>query len=219
VKNIKLKICGLRDNIREVLALQPDYVGFIFYGNSPRCISESTEIISTASKKVGVFVNEPPEKIIAKVTQYGLDAIQLHGDESVKEVLQLRALLERDANFSHVEIWKVFGVSETFDFERLKIYEPQVDRFLFDTKSTQRGGTGKTFNWKILKNYPFKTPFILSGGIGLEELPEIEELLKEDIPIYAIDVNSRFEISPGLKDIDKLEKLTNYMGRDPHTTI
>ena len=108
-------------------------------------------------------------------------------------------------NTDVIEVWKVFSIKDEFDFEILQPYEGIVDYFLFDTKGKEKGGNGYTFDWSVLNNYPSKTPFILSGGIGLDEIEKVKEILKTDLPIYAIDVNSKFETAPGLKNIEELE--------------
>ena len=111
---------------------------------------------------------------------------------------------------SAVEIWKVFSIKDTFDFERLTPYEGLVHAFLFDTKGKAKGGNGYTFDWGVLKKYTSETPFILSGGIGLEEIDNIKEILATDLPILALDVNSKFEDRPGLKNVAALQKFQNY---------
>ena len=204
-----LKICGMKHNITEVAILQPDYLGFIFYENSPRFFDGEIPSLPLGIKKVGVFVDEKISKVIELSIKYSLDVIQLHGNESKEYVLDLQAYLV--LYNPNVLVWKVFGVDDNFDFKQLSIFENKVDKFLFDTKGKEKGGNGFTFNWDILKNYPSKKPFILSGGIGLEDIDALKELLKTDLPIYAIDVNSKFEIEPGLKIIEDLKKFKNEL--------
>ena len=112
-----------------------------------------------------------------------------------------------------VEIIKVFGIKDEFDFSILEAYEDVVDFFLFDTKGKERGGNGVTFNWQVLNKYTSKKPFFLSGGIGLEEVDEVNKILKTDLPIYALDVNSKFETKPGLKSIGDLKKFTKEINK------
>ena len=181
------------DNILEVGALLPDYMGFIFWEKSARYFDGEIPELPKSIKKVGVFVNESVENIIQKITKYDLQAIQLHGKESVEFCEDLKGKID-----SSVEIIKVFSVGDDFDFEVLKPFENVCDYFLFDTKGKLPGGNGTTFDWKILENYQSEKPFFLSGGIGIEEIPTIVKL---KLPIYAIDVNSRFEIEPGLKNV------------------
>jgi len=202
---VKLKICGMKYNTAEVAALHPEYLGFIFYEGSPRNF-EAASITSLPGgiKKVGVFVNTPVSEVIKKVTTFQLDVVQLHGDESIAYVQDLSNTAALNAT-PEFKIWKVFSVKDTFDFSVLKLYENSVNAFLFDTKGKEKGGNGFTFDWELLKEYPSKKPFIVSGGIGIEEIPALKELLKSDLPIMAIDVNSRFEDSPGLKNIKKLQ--------------
>lgn len=209
---MKLKICGMKYNTQEVAALQPDYLGFIFYDKSPRdfeglAIPEIPEDI----KKVGVFVDADIAFAKAHIEKYKLDVVQLHGNESPIYVTMLRNFLierSRDLNESEpqkTKVWKVFSIKNTFDFERLKPYEGLVDAFLFDTKGKEKGGNGYTFDWSVLNDYSSKTPIVLSGGIGIDEMSSLKEILATDLPIFALDVNSKFETEPGLKDTKKLE--------------
>ena len=194
---MKLKICGMKypENILEVGALLPDYMGFIFWEKSARYFNgEIPELIGTI-KKVGVFVNQSQEEILEKVTKYNLQAVQLHGNESVEFLSELRTKLKKN-----IEIIKVFSADNDFDFEIIKPFESVCDYFMFDTKGRLPGGNGTTFEWTILKKYNSDKPFFLSGGIGISELKAIEEISKTNLPIYAVDINSKFEIEPGLKN-------------------
>ena len=187
------------ENIQEVAVLQPDYLGFIFYEKSKRNFEGIIPELPNSIKKTGVFVNDSIENIKTKVSKYNLDAIQLHGDETVEYISKLTQELN-----AQIEIIKVFGIKDQFDFEVLKPYEAVVDSFLFDTKGKERGGNGITFDWTVLKNYSSTKPFFLSGGIGLEQVQEIQEIRKMNLPIYALDVNSQFEVKAGLKSVSKL---------------
>ena len=209
-----LKICGMKHNIAEVAKLQPDYLGFIFYEKSPRFFnSEEVSSLPLGIKKVGVFVDASLDEILDKVEKYKLDVIQLHGEESANFCIQLKTKCQAElVEASSIEIWKVFSIKDKFDFEILKPYENVVDKFLFDTKGKEKGGNGFTFNWEILKNYNSKKPFILSGGIGLEEIDSLKKILKTELPIHAIDVNSKFESEPGMKDIALLQGFQNLVG-------
>ena len=183
------------DNILEVGALLPDYMGFIFWEKSARYFNgEIPELIETV-KKIGVFVNQSQEEILEKVQKHNLKAVQLHGNETVEFLSELKKRLP-----NKVQIIKAFSADNDFDFEVLKPYEAVCDYFLFDTKGKLPGGNGTTFDWTILKKYKSEKPFFLSGGIGINELKAIEEISKSNLPIYAIDVNSKFEIEPGLKN-------------------
>ncbi|AFL80156.1 phosphoribosylanthranilate isomerase [Aequorivita sublithincola DSM 14238] len=197
----------MKDNIAEVAALQPDYLGFIFYDKSPRFFDGEIPTLPDGVKKVGVFVDEKISKVIELTKKHSLDYIQLHGNESKEYVLDLQWYLV----FSNTLVWKAFGIDDDFDFSQLSIFENKVDKFLFDTKGKDKGGNGFTFNWEILKKYKLKKPFILSGGIGLNEVDSLKELLKTDLPIHAIDVNSKFEDEPGLKNIEDLKKFKNEL--------
>ncbi|MNL06707.1 N-(5'-phosphoribosyl)anthranilate isomerase [compost metagenome] len=202
----KLKICGMKlpDNVQAVAALKPDYLGFIFYRGSKRFIDGLTPSfvrnLPSGIKRTGVFVNEELNKVAELATLYGLNAVQLHGEEPVKYCIALKGLLADHG----VQLIKAFGVDEHFDFNQLKSYENVVDYFLFDTQTPDHGGSGKTFNWKLLDKYTLDKPYFLSGGIGLDSIEQIKNI--KDTRLYAIDINSRFELAPGLKDIDKLKE-------------
>lgn len=208
----------MKHNVAEVAALQPDYVGFIFYDKSPRDfegfkISEDIKI-----KKVGVFVDAPIQFVIEKIQMYNLDVIQLHGDESpdycsrlVEPFDKLKTGSIQVSRTEPVEVWKVFSIKDCFDFNVLTPYEHVVSKFLFDTKGKEKGGNGYRFDWSVLKEYPSQKSFILSGGIGLHTISEVEKLLKTELPIYALDVNSKFEDSPGLKNIKALKTLKKIL--------
>jgi len=195
-------------NIASVAALQPDYLGFIFYEQSPRFISDvSAELIKYVPPQintVGVFVNEELEIVKKKVNLYQLKAVQLHGNESAKYCAELKE------SFNSLEVIKAFGVEEEFDFSVLNVYEDVVDFFLFDTKTKAHGGSGKTFDWKILENYKLNKPYFLSGGIDLEHAAAISKI--EDSRLYALDINSRFEIEAGVKDVQKIGEFFVKLG-------
>ena len=199
--SVKLKICGMKHNIAEVASLQPDYMGFIFYDKSPRNFTAPPPNLPSSIKRVGVFVNAPLEVVSEKIKTFHLDVVQLHGDES-PEFCQA---------FSGVEIWKVFSIKDSIDFNKLTPYETVVDKFLFDTKGKEKGGNGYTFDWNVLEGYNLNTPFILSGGIGLDEMERVRQILKTKLPIYAIDVNSKFEQASGLKNTTLLAEFMTHL--------
>lgn len=209
MKKIKLKICGMKypENIQEIAALKPDYLGFIFWYKSNRKFDlQELPKLDSDIKKVGVFVDATLEEIQQKIKNFQLDAIQLHGKESVAFCSDLKK--------EKIKIIKAFSIDSEFDFSQLKAYECVVDHFLFDTKGKLPGGNGTTFDWQILKNYNLQKSFFLSGGIGLTEIDKIQEFLDSDLSkyCYAIDVNSRFETAAGLKnkiDVEKFKKMLN----------
>ena len=207
-----LKICGMKHNIAEVAALQPDYLGFVFYEKSPRYFKGEIPSLSLGIKKVGVFVDVKISKVIDLVKKYSLDVIQLHGNENKEYILDLQGYLT--LYYPDVLVWKVFSVDDKFDFNQLSVFENKVDAFLFDSKGKEKGGNGFTFNWEILKKYKSKKPFILSGGIGLEEVDLLKKILKTDLPMHAIDVNSRFETEPGMKDVSALKVFIEILKHD-----
>ncbi|WP_310556544.1 phosphoribosylanthranilate isomerase [Flavobacterium sp.] len=199
---MKIKICGMKypENILEVSQLLPDYLGFIFYEKSSRYFDGEIPEIPNSIKKVGVFVNATLKEIISKIKKYNLDIIQLHGNETPEYCENLKN--------DNLEIIKVFSVDDDFNFEELSKYENVCDYFLFDTKGKLHGGNGVTFNWQILEKYKSKKPLILSGGIGIEEIEKIKKL---NLPIYAIDINSKFEIEPGLKNTQLLQQFITQL--------
>ncbi|WP_026716533.1 phosphoribosylanthranilate isomerase [Flavobacterium gelidilacus] len=207
MKNTKLKICGMKylENIQEIASLKPDYLGFIFWDESSRKFDlKELPKIESSIKKVGVFVDETLKEIQNKIETFKLDVIQLHGKESAEFCGNLKN--------EKIEIIKAFSIDNDFDFSRLKAYENVVDCFLFDTKGKLPGGNGTTFDWQVLENYNLEKPFFLSGGIGLSETNKIQEFLSSNLSkyCYAIDINSRFETEPGLKnkiEIEKFKKL------------
>jgi phosphoribosylanthranilate isomerase len=220
---MKLKVCGMNHNPTEVAQLQPDYLGFIFWEPSSRFFDGEIPDLPKSIKKVGVFVDAPLEEVLEKVAQFQLDAVQLHGKESVAYCLKLRhAELDSASHESEtpkqvsgdeLEIIKVFSIKDNFDFSILKEYESVCDYFLFDTKGKLPGGNGYTFDWSILENYPSTKPFFLSGGIGLESIEKLKAFTKSTASKYcfAIDVNSKFETQPGLKNITSLKTFINAL--------
>ena len=205
MSTVQLKICGIKHNIEEVTILQPDYLGFIFYDKSPRFFEGKIPNLPERISKVGVFVNASIEYILEKTETHQLDVIQLHGEEMPLFCKELRKALIKK------EVWKVFSIKDSFDFSQLADYEDIVDKFLFDTKGKEKGGNGYTFDWTLLKGYNSTKPFILGGGIGLDEIPDLKKIVTSGLPIHAIDVNSKFEISPGLKNTTDLKKLKDEL--------
>jgi phosphoribosylanthranilate isomerase len=198
---MKIKVCGLRDvdNIKAVTALKPDYVGFICYDRSPRFVSDiavaDLDNLSADIYKTAVLVNESKEKVEELISNYRFNAIQLHGNESPEFANSFR---------DRVVVFKAFGLNEDFDFSQLNNYVNKVDYFLFDTKTVIHGGSGKTFNWAILNNYKLDVPFFLSGGLSLDNLAEVKNITHPQF--YGVDLNSKFETAPGVKDIEKLKQ-------------
>lgn len=184
------------DNILEIGSLLPDYMGFIFWDKSARYFDGIIPELPKSIKKVGVFVDASLEEILEKIKIHDLQAIQLHGHESVEFCESVKKNIPK-----LIDIIKVFPILDTFDFSILTPYEKVCDFFLFDTKGKLPGGNGTSFDWTVLNQYSSSKPFFLSGGIGIEEFDTIREILKTNLPIYAIDVNSKFEIEPGLKNV------------------
>ncbi len=188
------------ENLRQVAALRPDYLGLIFYAPSPRYVVGSLTAQEVAQlpgsvQKVGVFVNASASEIAQQVAAYQLDAVQLHGDEPA-------AYCEAVRNMG-VQVVKVMSVGDSFDVTALAPYVPHTDFFLFDTLGKQRGGNGVPFNWALLEAYPYDTPFFLSGGITPADAAALRSL---QLPaLYGADINSGFEDAPGLKNISLLQ--------------
>ncbi|MDR1683194.1 MAG: phosphoribosylanthranilate isomerase [Candidatus Symbiothrix sp.] len=200
---MKIKVCGMKypDNILELSRLSIDFMGLIFYEKSSRCVGElspeALHVLPSSIQKAGVFVNASEAEVLEKVTKYDLQAVQLHGSESPEFCQSIKN--------QNITIIKAFAVSETGDWQQTAEYEHHCDYFLFDTKTPKFGGSGQKFDWKILSSYTGETPFFLSGGIGLDDIQAIKRISHQRL--YAIDLNSRFEIAPGLKDPDLLRKL------------
>jgi len=188
------------ENISGVAATLPDYLGFIFYPKSKRFVGfeplpKVLSIVPDSIKKVGVFVDETPEKMLKIYQNWNLDVVQLHGNETPKYCQQIQD--------SGITVFKAFSVDEHFDFNLLDAYSGVCNYFLFDTKGQLPGGTGQKFNWLLLDNYKGDVPFFLSGGIGPDDL---EAVLNFSHPqLFGIDINSGFEISPALKDLEKVK--------------
>lgn len=215
---MKLKVCGMKYNTKEVARLNPDYLGFIFWEPSARFFNKTLDKLLIHAKKVGVFVDAPIEQIVLQIHEHELDLIQLHGNEDPAYCKKLMDLVESEWSGS-IKIIKAFSIDEQFDFNNLEAYEGVCDYFLFDTKGDLPGGTGKGFDWRLLKKNRSAKPFFLSGGIGLADTEAIKEFFNspEAASCHAIDVNSKFETEPGLKQIEELEKFMDELGIAPRT--
>ncbi len=199
---LAIKICGMKfpENLLAVAALRPDFMGFIFYPKSPRYAEpldiETINSIPKSIKKIGVFVNESLENILTVVYKYNLDGVQLHGSENVEICRKLKE--------TGLLVLKAFPIAEAYNFNVTKAYEGSCNFFLFDTKTEAYGGSGLKFDWSMLAEYTGETPFLLSGGIAADDA---EAILKIEHPKFAgIDLNSKFEISPGFKNVKLINK-------------
>ena len=230
-----IKVCGMRDaqNIREVSQLGVDMIGMIFYPKSPRYVEmqsshagiipdyakedigasdssgSSSESVSTSSKspaRVGVFVDDMVQNIVTRVVNYHLDYVQLHGNEPREMCENLRSTLDPDIR-PGIKIIKAISVSDALDIQKYKEYVGAVDLFLFDTKCKTVGGSGRQFDWQVLEQYDGEVPFLLSGGIGPEDASRLHAF--HHPKCIGIDLNSRFEIEPGVKDVEKLKGFLN----------
>ena len=194
------------DNIREVSSLHPDFMGFIFYSNSPRFVGRldvnTLGALPTAIKKTGVFVNENLENILTAISKYNLDAVQLHGADNKKLCRKIR-------QEAKTMVIKVFPIMDASNFRVTGDYEAVADYFLFDTKTDLYGGSGQKFNWNILQEYKGNKPFLLSGGIGADDVKAIRAI---EHPLLAgVDLNSKFELKPGLKNVALLKQFIDEL--------
>jgi phosphoribosylanthranilate isomerase len=205
---MKWKVCGMREtlNCEQVAVFQPDYMGFIFVKKSPRYVGEDYVIptsLPKTIKKVGVFVNETVEKITELSISAGFDHVQLHGQEDSEVIGQLQ-------NKGLVVI-KALSVASPLDFDELKNFSIMPNYFLFDTKKgNEVGGTGERFDWGILDTYSLDVPFFLAGGLDVLGIEEAMNLVQKK-PLYALDFNSKLEVSPAVKDIEKIIEVANIL--------
>ena len=210
-----VKVCGMRDadNIRDISALGVDMIGLIFYPPSPRYVqqfSSGAGIIPDYAPdmgktplRVGVFVDDMPQNIVTRVYNYKLDYIQLHGNEPRETLENLRATIDPDIK-PNIKIIKAISVSSAEDIKKYKEYVGAADLFLFDTKCKTVGGSGEQFDWQVLQAYDGDVPFLLSGGIGPDDAERIKNF--HHPKCIGIDLNSKFEIEPALKDVEKLKQ-------------
>lgn len=210
MKKLKLKVCGMRDpkNILDVAAIHPDFMGFIFYEQSKRFVGKNFRIpreFPQEIQRVGVFVNESVEGILRLVKKHQLDFVQLHGDEPVQVCETLK---------KEIKLIKVFRVDDDFDFDMTKEFEGLADFFMFDTKTSGYGGSGKSFDWSLLRKYRQSTPFFLSGGLSIDNVKRVVAL--EDTNLFAVDFNSGTETAPGLKDPVMVHSIFQILNSSHH---
>jgi phosphoribosylanthranilate isomerase len=205
---MKVKICGMREaaNILAVADFNPDFLGFIFYQKSARYVGETldTEVLRSLPDsicKVGVFVDAPLTELLATITHYSLDYVQLHGHETLAYCQAVRA--------QGLRIIKAFAVDEHFDFGTLADYASVCELFLFDTKGKHPGGNGYAFDWQLLHRYHGPTPFLLSGGLGPATVDELLHFRHPQLVGY--DFNSLLETAPGLKDTEATGQLLSRL--------
>ena len=207
---MKIKICGMKfpKNIQEIAALQPDFMGFIFYPKSKRFVGDNFSIaaiekLPSTIQKVAVFVNEDVNRIIVIQKQFSFDFVQLHGNESVADCKVLKE--------NNINVIKVFSVDNYFNFNEVVAYENVCDYFLFDTKTPKYGGSGQPFDWELLEKYTLSKPFILSGGLSIHT---IGKLKFNKYPMLAgLDFNSRLEDSNTKKITEEVSELIEKIRR------
>lgn len=203
---IKIKVCGMReeDNIRLLCQLPIDYIGFIFYPHSKRYVGEmparNVQLVPKTIKRVGVFVDATLDAIKMAFDRYQLDLVQLHGSENPEFCFAIKNI--------GIPIIKAFAANKS-NLSQLQSYQQVCDFLLFDTPTSQHGGSGSKFDWTILQQYDIPLPFFLSGGLSTADVHEIR--LFHHPQFYAIDVNSRFEIQPGVKDISLLKSFIEQL--------
>jgi len=197
-----IKVCGMTDgdNIRQVEALGVDLLGFIFYPKSPRYVQHKPSYLPVHAKRVGVFVDASETQLSTCALEYALHYLQLHGQESPQACQRLRQ--------QGYKVIKAFSIATAADLQRVALYESCCDLYLFDTKTPGYGGSGHSFDWTLLQAYSGSTPFLLSGGIGLQSLPALQLFSHPMMAGY--DLNSRFETSPGIKDINLLSNFLKH---------
>lgn len=197
-----IKICGINsvENARAIAALNISHLGMIFYEKSPRKVTFD-QLPMVESKRVGVFVNEELSVIEETINTHQLDVVQLHGQETMEEVLIIQAL--------GVEVWKAIPISNANDFAICERYSAPLDAFLFDTKGKHAGGNGTSFNWELLDAYTSELPFIVSGGIQASHAPSLKSLRKKHSNMIGVDLNSGFESIPGVKNVDQVAQFVN----------
>jgi phosphoribosylanthranilate isomerase len=203
---IRVKVCGMRnpDNVKEIAEAKPDFMGFIYYRGSKRYVGDEVDDslfakVPPGIVRTGVFLNEDNKTILNISNRSGMEAIQLHGNESPPACMELKS--------SGLTVVKTFSVGGDFNFKDLEEYISACDYFLFDTKTPLHGGSGRKFDWRRLAEYSIDKPFFLSGGIGPEDVDAVKSVVNRGL--YAVDINSRFEITPGIKDADKVRKFIN----------
>lgn len=236
---LKIKVCGMRDgeNIRQVSELGVDYIGMIFWDKSPRNVtmipthagiipdraSEIARCACNSPLRVGVFVDEMPQNIITRVVNFRLGVIQMHGHETPTLIRNLRTTLDPDI-CPDIQIWKAISIPSDSenrnDFSALndacKPYEDCVDAFVFDTRTPNAGGSGQHFDWSVLEAYNGEKPFLLSGGISPGDAERINQF--HHPKCMGIDLNSRFETEPGIKDINALRTFINKLSTKTQST-
>ncbi|MEC5171488.1 phosphoribosylanthranilate isomerase [Chryseobacterium nepalense] len=206
---LKLKVCGLTqlEQIEELTAMKTDFLGFIFYEKSSRYILNHLNLKQIGEikhrGKVGVFVNENLERIAETAEKAKLNFIQLHGDESKDFTIKLRKKIHPETGI--IKVIRM-GNQNSHELPQIIHENQSADYFLFDTDSTAFGGTGTTFDWNILNSIEISLPYFLSGGISSENIEKVKHLKQKP---FAIDINSRFEIKPGVKDLEKIKILKN----------
>ena len=201
---MKIKVCGIADaaNYEALTKAEPDMLGFIYHPSSPRYVGETPSRIGKA-KRVGVFVNLKEEMVQRTIVEDDLDVVQLHGIESTELCDSIRE--------SGVLVYKALAVGAALPVDQIDLYERYVDGFVLDTAGRFPGGNGVRFNWELLQEWPSEVPFLLSGGIGPEDAAAVLETYQRNSGMIGVDVNSRFEVRPGLKNVGAVEEFIKQL--------
>lgn len=226
-----IKVCGMKDagNIQDVACLGIDWIGMVFYPPSPRYIQmvatqagiipdrAQADVAKTDArlKRVGVFVDDMPQNIITRTVNYGLDLIQLHGNETPTLIRNLKATIGKDIR-PGIRFIKAISITSAEDLKLCEQYEGAADYLLFDTSCACKGGCGQQFDWSILELYHGQLPFLLSGGIGPDDAERIMTLYRRQPRMAGIDLNSRFETAPGIKDVERLKTFIHQIRNYEH---
>jgi len=205
MRNLTVKVCGIKDatNCEQIAALCPDYLGFIFVESSPRFVGttlsrEFLARLNPSIRKIGVFADTPINDVCRIVTSLGLDGVQLHGAVEITAIKQLRSLLP------HLEIRRSISIRSAFDISEIASFDKVVDGYVLDGANP---GSGERFDWRVLHSYPSSRPFLLAGGVGIDSIQEIRDLSLEIPLLEGIDINSKVELAPGVKDVELVRKV------------
>lgn len=211
-KEVRIKVCGMTslDQMHQLGDMGVQFAGMIFYHKSPRFVMRHLKGFDVKRAKlkvfkIGVFVNAPYDEVMNHVDNFGLDMVQLHGDETPFYCSKLS---------DYISVIKAFRITDDCDVEwKIRNYNADTDMYMFDTEGTGYGGTGKKFNWSKLTNVTINKPFFLSGGIEPGDGSSIKEFMHQPVAkdLFAVDINSKFEISPGVKDMKKVQEFVKSL--------
>lgn len=207
-ERLQIKVCGLSDraNAAAVAALGPDFIGFNFWPQSRRFVGKDFEKVlpvdaALSVKRIGVFVDSEPAEVERAVQECALQGVQLHGGESVEYCRGLRKTCP------DLLIIKALAVGDVFPAALVEQFSKEADYLLFDTPSEGFGGSGRRFDWRLLEEYSGPVPALIAGGVDETNLEYLKELRRKGRAIAGVDINSRVEIEPGLKSIERVKQV------------